>query len=311
VKIANGTGNTTTTLTGTDLSFARISSTNGDGTDAFTVTATNRFEILTGGLTLRNGVGGSTTSIGVTNTASIAGLLSITNGEGLDTQIIGTGAGNFDGLHSVTINNGAGGSTTTFNPIQLVITGSVMVISGEGSDTFRLGNGALTTFGITGSLKLSHGLGGSSTQFNPTTSGAVSGAFTVTSSDGNDTVDLIRTTIGGATTLMLGAGNDTVEIDNSTIAALKILTGSGSDRVNIENTTDDSIGTTIGGLVSLDLGGGGDTIEWGLDANDFVTANQRVKFNGGANFDIFDQNAATNSFIAGSPSFISVEVRLP
>lgn len=311
VKITNGTGNTTTTLTGTDLSFASISSTSGDGADTFTVTATNKFEILTGGLTLKNGVGGSTTSIGATNTASIAGLLSITNGEGLDTQIIGNGAGNFSGLHSVTISNGAGGSTTTFNPVQLTITGSVMVTSGEGFDTFRLGNGALTTFGITGSLKLSHGLGGSTTQFNPTTSGVVTGAFTVTSADGNDTVDLIRTTIGGATTLMLGAGNDTVEIDNSTIAALKILTGSGNDQVKIENTTNDGIGTTVGGIVSLDLGIGADSIAWGIDGNDFVTANQRVKLNGGANLDSFDQSAATNSFIAGSPSVIGIEVQLP
>ena len=48
----------------------------------------------------------------------------------------------------------------------------------------------------------------------------------------------------------------------------------------------------------------------GLDTNDFVTANLGVKINGGANLDVFDQNAATNAFVL-PPTLTSIEVQLP
>ena len=311
LTLFNGNGNSTTQLTGTNLSFGSISSTSGDGLDSFTVTATNQLEVG-GGLTLKQGSGGSTTTIAATGaaTAAIAGTLSITNGDGVDTQVIGNGAGNFSGLHNVTIVNGQGNSTTTFNPTQLTIAGSVSVTSGEGFDQFKLGDGILTTFNISGSVKVNRSIGGSNTILNPLTSGILSGAFTVTAGDDNDRVDVIRTLFGGAMTLTLGAGNDEIEIDNSTLQTLKFSTGAGNDIVEIELNTDDGVNTTILGTVTGDQGVGHDTLDWGLDANDFVTASQSVTLLGGLGIDVFDQNAATNAFVL-PPTLVGIEIQLP
>lgn len=310
LKLLNGNGTSTTNLTGSDLSFASISSTSADGADTFTVNATSSLEIVSGGFTLKQGNGSTNTTIAAGGTAAIAGKVSITNGDGNDIQTIGNGGGVFTIPQSIAITNGRGGSITTFNPAQLILGGSIAVTSGEGFDAFTLGNGALTTFNISGSIKLTHGLGGSNSRLNPNTSGNLGGASTVTAADGNDSVDVIRSTLGGAMTLTLGAGNDSIEIDNSIVAALKFLTGSGNDQLRMENTTNDGINTTVFGTVNVDLGGGEDTIEWGLDANDVVTANQSVKLLGGLGLDTFDQNTATNAFIL-PPTLTSLEVQLP
>jgi hypothetical protein len=310
LKLSNGNGASTTSLTGVNLSFGSISSTSGDGADTFSVTAANKFEIVTGGLTLKQGSGGSSTTIGAGGTATIAGVLSITNGDGADTQIIGNGAGNFNGLHNVTIINGRGDSTTTFNPAQLTIAGSVSVTSLEGFDRLSLGTGSLATFNISGSVKANYGSGGSVSTVNPTTSGTLDGAFTVTAGDDNDKLDVIRTMFGGAMKVTLGAGSDTIEIDDSTLAALKFFTGAGNDIVEIEATTNDAVKTSILGRVTGVLGSGDDSVTWGLDSDDIVTANQSVKLLGGPGLDVFDQKAATNVFIL--PLMLtSFEVQLP
>lgn len=309
VVIANGNNDSTTALNGTNLSFSSISSTNGDGLNTFTVTATGKFEVLVGGITLKNGTGGSATTINATGAAPVAikGAVSITNGDGNDTTTIGNGAGKFDDLHNVTISNGAGTSATTFNPTTLKVTGSVIVTNGDGFDTFALGNGATTDFNVSANLKVTHGLGGSISNLNPTAAGAIGLGLTVISLDGNDTVDLIRTTVSGTSSFSLGAGNDKLDIDNSILSALLVLGGSGGDQVRIEATTNDGIGTTILGTATMDLGAGDDSLEFGLDINDEVTTTKAVSFKGGIGFDAFDQHAATNTF-AGLSDF---EIKLP
>ena len=64
------------------------------------------------------------------------------------------------------------------------------------------------------------------------------------------------------------------------------------------------------GAATMDLGSGDDTFTWGLDADDFVTANQSVKLLGGLGIDVFDQKAAPNVFVL-PPTLTSLEVQLP
>jgi hypothetical protein len=312
VAILNGNGDSNTQFSGTNLSFSSISNTNGDGLDTFGVTATSKFQTLVGGIVLKNGTGGSTTTLAATGaaTAAIKGALSITNADGSDTTIIGNGSGDFSGLHAVTITNGAGNSTTTFNPTKLTVTGSITVTNGDGFDNFALGNGATTTFAVSGSLKLNNGIGGSTNNLNPTSAGAIGGAFSVACLDGNDVVDVIRTTVSGATTFSLGAGSDRADIDNSALAALSIAGGGGVDQIRIEATTNDGISTTITGVISIKMGRGNDVLEIGLDADDKVTTSAAFAIDGGLGLDTFDQHAAANTF-AIVPVILSVEVLLP
>ncbi|MGB8169215.1 MAG: hypothetical protein WCF18_17085 [Chthoniobacteraceae bacterium] len=308
VKVSNGNGGSTTTLSGASLSFASVSVANGDGTDAFQVSSTNSFQVTKGGLSLKNGSGGSSTAINVNVIAGIAGALSIVNGDGMDTTVIGGGSGNFSGLHAVTISNGAGGSSLTFNPAQLTIAGALSVTSGAGSDTVTIGGGALTSFSIAGSVKVANGGGGSVVQALPTTAGMFARDFSVTGGDGNDTVSLSRVTVKGATKLVLGSNSDFVTMDDSMIGALSIDTGTGDDMVTIESN--DGVGTTLLGAVSIKLGAGDDRLTFGIDPNDSVTASAALKFDGGTGLDTFNQTGAANN-LAVPPVLTAFEVELP
>lgn len=310
VSISNGNGDTTTQITGGILTFDSISITNGDGLDALTVTASTKFDATLGGFTLKNGAGGSTTILAATGAATFAvkGSLSILNGTGTDSQTIGNGAGTFNGLHNVIINNGAGASTTNFNPSSLTITGSVSITNGDGFDATAFGTGVLSSLAVTGSVTVINGDGGSNTNINPTSSAAIGLGFTVKGTDGNDTVRVLRATITGTTFLALGNGNNTIEIDDAILAALTILTGVGVDQIKIENNSNNGISTTILGIASINLGASDDTLAFGLDANDKVTASKPVVFNGGLGLDTLNQNAATNTFTG---SILSFEVQLP
>lgn len=310
VAISNGNGDTTTQITGGILTFDSISITNGDGLDTLNVTATTKFDVTLGGFTLKNGAGGSVTILAATGAAifAVKGSLSILNGTGTDSQTIGNGAGTFNGLHGVIINNGAGVSNTTFNPTSLTITGSVSITNGDGNDSVLFGTGVMSSLAITGSVTVINGDGGSNTVINPTSSASIGLGFTVKGTDGNDTVDFLRATVSGTVSLSLGNGNNTVEIDNAILAALSILTGVGNDQVKIENNSNDGNSTTILGVASINLGGNNDTLDFGLDANDKVTASKPIVFNGGLGLDTFDQNAATNTFTG---SILGFEVQLP
>ena len=85
---------------------------------------------------------------------SIGGGLTVTNLAGDDEVRIG-GLGTVD-LHNVTINQGNGNGTITFEGLSATITGNLQVTNAEGADILNVAG--LDTFTVTGGLTINKGM---------------------------------------------------------------------------------------------------------------------------------------------------------
>ena len=289
----DGANSVTTTDLKVEKNFSITNGTNIGGTDTNALTNLS----VGGALTIKNGNGDSSTTIGRTaaGISTILGNLSITNGSGRDTnQIEDTNVG-----HNVTITNGhadffmVAGLTKIYNAVNA---SSRSLIGGNVSVTYLDGNTAqydgIWDTEILGNVTFNHGTGAFTTYFdgfktsvpvvirgnltmkgtggNDVTAGAhdmktgliVGKSLSITSGSGPDALIFNKLEVGGATKLLLGDGGNAATIDDSTfIGTFALTTGAGTDAVNLDTTAGTSSATIFEKPVVIKLGAGSDSVQ--------------------------------------------------
>lgn len=212
---------------------------NGDGLDTFAIVGgTNT---IRGNVTINNGLGGSSTTIGDLASAdvtTIGGSFTVTNQGGQDGFQVEGALATFSG--PVSINNGSGGSRTAFNADTTALPGGLRVNNGAGINDFStLQNTTFTvgTAAVRRHLTLRNGNGRSFVTLEGATH-TINGNFRVTNGAGADIF-----TVGGA--------------DFSVTGAFAIRNGNGDSEVTLESSNT----VTVGGTFSLTNGDGDDRLD--------------------------------------------------
>jgi len=248
VTINNGAGSSSTDLATTnELSIGKLLSiTNGNNWFQNTVIqGTN--ELTLHGVTIVNGLGGSSTTILGKNIES-TGAISITSGDvgnkfssntvlftGEKFKVVGAG---------ISVKNGSGGSTTTFSSSTSIDVGGVTSITnGTGEDVITIGTGT-TTSNLLG-VSINSGAGDSNVTFNGTTTLAT---LSILNGDGSDTLNINDSfTANGAVTVNNGLGDSFTNffgISNHMKSNLSITNLDGFDFITVMSTAFTVDGTT-------------------------------------------------------------------
>src|SRR5262245_2514978 len=285
-----------------------ITNTAGDDTEVF-----GNFggSIVLGRVTINNGAdAGATFFQG--GDQNIFGNLQITNGTnsaGADNFTVG--GDTFNVLGNITINNGAGDTTTVLSPT----TGSAAFFSvtdGAGLDdivivgmqlqntTLNVGSGGSTIAVSIGVLIIGNlNITGQNGDDLVSLGGEVTGALNVNTNNGFDQVTINGLVADGSTTINTGNDDDTLTIDDSLFnGTFTTNLGNGNDTENIE-TQLTFFETRFVKAVNI-LGGAGDeTVTLGIDDNvdDHVVCLSTVNFNSSTGFDqLFIGPPKSNSF---------------
>src|SRR5204862_361568 len=149
--VVNGNGGSQINIDATsDNAIGSLRVSNGDGDDTFVAGGANF--TVSGAITLSYGSGGDGGGNADTYFAATAntvgGALTITSTQGDDPISLGAGAGTLN-LHSVTINQGNGSNSVTFNGLDNTVTGNLSITNGDGFDNLNV-NG--NTFAVTGTV---------------------------------------------------------------------------------------------------------------------------------------------------------------
>jgi hypothetical protein len=251
------------------------------GTGALTV-VDDKFNInvSNGSLTVMD-TGSANVSVSVLDGTTLGDGFSVTTGAGSDSVTIGSGV--FVGGRTL-LRLGAGTNSTTINAATL--DGALTVAGGTGRDTVTL-TGTMIGLFNPGSIDLNLG-GGTDTVtvagLNVTGTGYGAGNGSITSTNGTVAIDLknanfqgyldcggreanavfTNCTFGDRLRVTTTAGNDVVETHGCRIGGLfSAQTGTGVDRVTVENTTVGANATVAGsGVVSFTATGS--TFQGGL-----------------------------------------------
>jgi hypothetical protein len=131
---------------------------------------------------------------------------------------------------------------------------------------------------------------------------SVGGNLTLTTGQGNDTIQVGGTTVVKGTSISTGAGNDTVTLyDSGFSGTTGINVGNGNNALNVEaTTTADSQSTSFFGPVTVVAGTGNDTVTLGLAASDLAKFFASASFNGGGGTNVLSQTFA--QFLGGPPT---------
>lgn len=223
VSINNGSGsNTTTFAAATSLISANTTITNGPGDDNVKILGGDFTS--TGNITIANGDGTSLTQLAATNLIAIAGTLQVTNKDGVDTFAVAVPTAQ---LHTVTVNNGSGDTTTKFDAPSTQFSGNLAVANAAGADLFVVTD-TVADLTFTGALTLSNGNGGGTTNFNGIKTRIV-GSVSVTNAAGFDTLDVgataLELNVSGAFTIKNGDGGSLTSLDPGAADATTILGG--------------------------------------------------------------------------------------
>src|SRR6185369_14946160 len=136
LTVLGGSGNNTFNLDAqggaANNTLGNLSVTNLDDQDIFRVF--NGTNTITGNVTIRNGVGGSSTQFGSfpSDITTIGGTVSVTNLDGGDSFAFAGVSVNITG--SLTINNGSGGSSTTIGAQDNTVGGTLSITNGVRND---------------------------------------------------------------------------------------------------------------------------------------------------------------------------------
>jgi hypothetical protein len=141
---------------------------------------------------------------------------------------------------SLTINNGSGPATTSFDGNQAslpVVIGGNLTLTGSGANTVTAGS----DFQHPGLM--------------------VGKNLTVATGAAADTLTFKKLEVGGTTTLLLGDGDNAVTIDDSAfVGRFTLTTGSGNDSVSLDHTANTSAPTIFVGPVLIVQGAGNNSL---------------------------------------------------
>jgi uncharacterized protein YxjI len=227
-----GDGNNILTFdaSGEDNLLTNLTVTNGDGAD--TLRFRNGTNSVTGTLKVSNGVGDSTIELGTAGTdITDLGTLSITNGAGFD-RLVAVGAVHVSG--KLTIRNGNGGSSTTFNTSSLQLDGAFSLTNGSGFDNVVIGTSSAPSSVNVKNVTIANGHGGASVGIIAANGTTISGNLAVTNGVGNDTFQVTGAsfTVTGTVTMKNGSGDSVTNLeagDNTVNGNLSITNLDGFD----------------------------------------------------------------------------------
>jgi hypothetical protein len=233
-------------LTGPDATAGAATITNsGVGGSSFTVSGG---AVVSGPVSVSLGAGSDTIVIG--NGTALNGPLTVSGGVGNLTLNVGSASLNGD----VSLGLGVGSTVVAFNGT--TITGN-LTQTGVGNESVTL-----SSVVVGGDVSLNEMGGGSAVtaSLGNTTIGTF---LSITSGNGNDSINVTTTTVGQNVGLSLGAGSDSVRVDASTIAGNLFLAGTGNASITLDSNGN---ATTINGYVSINEAGSTASVDATIDA---------------------------------------------
>ena len=259
----------------------------------FTVIDVVKTFAVTRATTFAGSSGGSEIYFNQTESATIGGLLQVTNGSGVDIHDFGSGGGT-TAFHGIAIANGGGDSFTQFFGGAVTNSGALRIASGAGRSNLRVLN---DSFANAGPVTISSGEGPSWVFFNSATATTIGGKLTVTGLSGDDTFSFAQAGAIVTTKAMafnLGDGLNAVSL-NGILTANGAVTYKGTDGGNALGIGDTAGSTaTINGAIGFYTGTGEDTFILGAPtASGAITVTGAVTVATGAGHDVVGFARAT------------------
>ena len=235
---------------------------------------------VTGAVTVRNGDGGSDTSVAAETRLAVGGPTRITSGAGKDLLYVGAGRVEWDtspvvSVGPVLVNSGDGGSDTQIRGTGLAVRGTVRVSAGDGADAVLVGTEG-DSGSVAGNVFIDVGPGDDQAVAVGAEPGRVltiGGALGIRTAEsaGPGWVGLMGVDVRSWTEIGTGAGVDEVGVSGSTFrGGFDLDTGAGDDKVSLE---------WAGGITSFQgpvWVATGDGTDWGVVAGNAETPGQVV-----------------------------------
>lgn len=266
--VTGGTNNQNVTLTGGGAGIVTVAgvATTVNGAGTFTGVTAIKIDLklgndiatltniaITGGLTYLGGDGDNQLTLNGGGNHSY-GSITVTNGDGFDSfEMLGTGDLTVTG--ALTINQGEGDDTNDIGSSSSdVKLGSLKYAAADGNNELRMESATLE---ITGTTQVSMGEGSADIRINPTTSLVLGGSVTITTGNEGSEIQLggSGTVSGKAITITNGNGESDTRIRGAYAGAISITNGNGFDSVKFD-------ALSVTGNITVKNGSGGSDLDF-------------------------------------------------
>src|SRR5262245_41547470 len=313
VNINQGNGNNEVNITGGG-SYASVSIINGQGSDSLNIgTGNGNTYTFAGGVTISNGSGGSSAVIGKSGLDKVTlNSLNVTGGDGLDTFFAEGQSITINGTNSFA--NGTGGSDIRWTAKSVTLGGAMTINNGVGDNHVSLGKSAVATTFSSKAITIAGNNGIGAVEVCAETS-TITGNMSVTGKSGIDSLtvrgfDFVQSCkINGNLKLNYGAGDSSVSLDAANAmtvtGAMSITNLAGTDIIALGH-----LGKKVDlGSLRISNGNGGSTVSFVGD----TTIAGELGISGGDGEDqvttpaaLFKVGGATKMNLGSGGSFVSL-----